>query len=814
MPVPVAKIAVDKAAYHFDKAYDYRIPQGLSSLAPGCRVLVSFGGSRRQGIVLALGEGEEDDRLKEVLEQLDDRPVLGEEQLRLLEVLKQTTFCTYFDGLRVLLPPGLGLQARHGYRLTGKGRQLLEETEEEDRPLTATQEGILEALRRRRGDFPAEDLYEAFGILSSSRELTGLQEQGLVEKVERLRRRVLDDRQVMVRMGETPPARPTAKQQAVLDLLEQAGQASLKELCYFAGVTRAVVDRLAATGGVELYQVERYRDPYGDRDPLPRLAPPPLSPPQQEALDRLLALRKEAAPQALLYGVTGSGKTQVFLGLIDRLLEEKKGVIVMVPEISLTPQTIRLFHQRFGKRVAVLHSSLSMSQRLDEWKRVRAGLADIVVGTRSAVFAPVQNLGAIIVDEEQEHTYRSQQSPRYDAREIARLRCRWAGGLLLLCSATPSLESFYAAQKGRMALVTLPQRYGQASLPDVTILDMRQGAGEEGFSQPLLEEICQNLERGEQTILLLNRRGHSTQVKCMSCGAPALCPHCSIGMTYHSANGRLVCHYCGYTTTRLEACPTCGSPMMRYSGLGTQRAEERLRELFPQARILRMDADTNLSRDSYEHHLAGFRDGRYDIMIGTQMVAKGLDFPRVTLVGVLAADQSLYGDDFRSYERTFSLITQVVGRCGRGELPGRAFIQTYTPDNPVIELAATQRYEDFYRDEIASRRLHLYPPFCRIFCVGFTGLEQERVRQGALRFARDFAALAGSEYAGLPLRLLGPSEAALLRVAGRYRYKLLVKCRAGAQTNQLFSRVLTAFLRDKENKGVAAFIDPWYDAGF
>ena len=362
--------------------------------------------------------------------------------------------------------------------------------------------------------------------------------------------------------------------------------------------------------------------------------------------------------------------------------------------------------------------------------------------------------------------------------------------------------------------MTLPSRYGPAKLPDVTILDMRGGGGEEGFSQALLEEICQNLERKEQTILLLNRRGHSTQVKCMSCGTPALCPNCSIGMTYHSANGRLVCHYCGYTTSKPDACPNCGSEMMRYSGLGTQRAEERLRELFPQARILRMDADTNLSRDSYEKHLAGFRDGCYDIMIGTQMVAKGLNFPRVTLVGVLTADQSLYGDDFRSYERTFSLITQVVGRCGRGELPGRAFIQTYTPDNPVIELAATQRYEDFYRDEIISRRLHLYPPFCRIFCVGFTGLDQETTRQGALRFARDFAALAGAEYSRLPLRLLGPSEASLLRVAGRYRYKLLVKCRGDAATFQLFSRVLTAFLRDRENKGVSAFIDPWYDAGF
>ena len=809
----IAKIAVQGAAYHFDKLYDYAIPQRLAeTLAPGCRVTVPFGRSRspRLGLVVQMAEGEPEGSLKEILTAVDATPVLNQQLLGLLCYLKETTFCTWFEALGALLPPGIGVKTNPAYTLCRDWEQRGE--------LTPTQRQILDFLAPRRTPCPEDTICEAWGLESDHPELAQLVELGAVQKTQQVTRRVQDERQMMVRFAAEPPVRGkiTPKQQAVLELLEQVGTGSLKEICYFAGVTRAVVDKLVAAGQLELYEVESYRNPYEGRMPPREREEIVLSPGQQAAFDTLQGLcdNGKAGQTALLYGVTGSGKTQVFLRLIQHVVSTGRSALVLVPEIALTPQTIELFHRRFGRRVAVLHSGLSMSQRLDEWKRAKQGLADIVVGTRSAVFAPLNNLGLIVIDEEQEHTYRSESAPRFDAREVARYRSRTESPLVLLASATPSVESFYQAKQGAYTLVTLPQRYGTARLPDITVVDLRDASAEEGFSQPLLDEIYHNLQVGEQTILLLNRRGHSTQVKCMSCGAAAECPNCAVSMTYHTANGRLLCHYCGYSTERLGECPHCGSSFMRYSGLGTQRAQERLQELFPEARILRMDTDTTMSRYAYERGLADFRQGCYDIMIGTQMVAKGLDFPNVTLVGVLLADQSLYSGDFRSFERTFSLLTQVAGRCGRAQLPGRAFIQTYTPENPIIELAATQRYEDFYKDEIVSRKLHLYPPFCRIFCVGFTGEAEQAVHRASVEFSALLAKVAKEEFPQLPARVLGPLPATVPKVAGRYRYRLLVKCRGDAETRRFFDRLLTQFGKAPAARGVAVFVDPHYDSGF
>ncbi len=799
----VAAVAVEGAAYHFDKAYDYAIPPQLAqNLAPGCRVLVGFGAGkgRRTGLVLALHEREEATTLKPVLQQLDAAPILNDEQRMLLEHLRQNTFCTYFEALRVLLPAGLGLKATQVYTCVG----------ELPDDLPPRQLEIARYLAARRAPCPHARLEQALGIPEQDADLAALLAEGIVTAHSQLRRRVQDERQLMLRLlppGEHPK-KPTPKAQAVIDLLEELGQASVRELCYYCGVTRAVTDRMVAAGLAEYYEEQSFRTPYSEQQ-----APPPattLSAEQQQAADAL-CVRLQSGGSALLYGVTGSGKTRVYLQLIEQVLAAGRQALVLVPEISLTPQMVQFFKSRFGEKVAVMHSSLSLGERLDEYRRIAAGLCSIAVGTRSAVFAPLTNLGLLVVDEEQEQTYRSEASPRFDAREIAALRAKWHGGLLLLASATPSVESYHTALRTG-SMVTLGARYGSAQLPRVEVVDMRQPelAGSGSLSLPLLDELERNLAVGEQSILLLNRRGHSTQVKCLACGSLQSCPACDIPLTYHAANERLVCHYCGYSRPRPQTCPECGGGMIRLAGLGTQRIEEQLTEIFPKAGLLRLDADTTLSKFSLDKHLQHFGGGKYDIMIGTQMVAKGLDFPKVTLVGVLNADQALYSPDFRSFERSFSLITQVVGRCGRGELAGRAVIQTYSPENPVIALAAAQLYPEFFEEELASRRLHLYPPFCRLYCIGFAGEQQQAVQQAAFEFAQRFAQEAAAHYPGMPVRLLGPAPSPTPKVAGRWRWRLLLKCRRDKNTHALLSTLLCRFGQNTAFRGVSVSIDPNY----
>ena len=513
---------------------------------------------------------------------------------------------------------------------------------------------------------------------------------------------------------------------------------------------------------------------------------------------------------SLLFGVTGSGKTSVFLRLIDRVREDGRGVIVMVPEISLTPQTISIFRARYGSCVAVFHSGLTLAERLDEWKRVNNGDATIVVGTRSAVFAPFRDIGLIIMDEEQEGTYQSESSPRYRARDVAKYRCAYHKALLVLSSATPSVESYYYAQKGRYTLNVLPARYGQAELPKVDIVDMNRElecGNRTIFSSTLCEALEQNLKDGRQSILLLNRRGFNTFVSCRACGHVLTCPNCSITLTYHAANQRLMCHYCGFSVPFTRECPVCHEDQVHYTGFGTQRAQQQLTELFPQARILRLDADSTMARFAYDKKLKRFADGEYDIIVGTQMVAKGLDFENVTLVGVLSADQALYGDDFRSYERAFDLLTQVVGRSGRGRYRGRAVIQTFTPENKVIALAAKQDYPEFYREEIELRRAMLYPPFADLCVVGFAGGSEAKVRAASVAFMQKLREMARTEYPELPLRVLNPSPALIGRVNNKYRYKLLVKCRAGRQLREMISRLLVWFSGCREYDAVTAFAD-------
>ena len=802
---PVARVAVEKTTCRFDKLFDYAIPEGMT-LSAGVRVMVPFGrGGRRVGLVVELApQSEGDAPLKPVAAVLEEEPVLTEEGLFLLRWLRENTFCTWFDALSVLIPAGYGLRGLTGWSLVRGVPQ------PED--LSPTEQQVLAALKPRRKAVPAAELVETLGLSLTARPLEQLESLGLLRREEMVERRIGDKTLQMVRLSGAEPERLTPKQRQVYELLEQVGCGSIREICYFAGVTRGVVEKLVQQGVAEAYEQEVLRTPVNE-ETVPPEPPPALTEEQTAAVETLWQGFTEGGKTGLLYGVTGSGKTAVYLTLAHRVLAAGRRCIVLVPEISLTPQTIRRFLAAFGRRVAVMHSALSLSERLDEYKRIRRGEVDVVVGTRSAVFAPVEQLGLIIVDEEQEHTYRSERSPRYDAGEIARLRARRQGGLCVLASATPSIETAYRAEKGEYLLAKLTRRYGGAPLPDVTILDLRERPmAAEALSEELCEELMQNLTRGEQSILFVNRRGYSATATCMSCHQPLECPHCSISLKFHAANGRLMGHYCGYSTEAPKACPARGSRLMRYSGVGTQKVEEALKVRFPQARILRMDQDTTMRKDSHQKLLSAFGRGDYDILIGTQMVTKGLDFPKVTLVGVLTPDQMLYADDFRSYERTFSLITQVVGRGGRRELPGRAFLQTYQPDHPVLTAAARQDYPAFYKTEAETRKLLLYPPFCRLYCLGFWGENEGEVKAAGQAVLRLLERLLPAEYPELPVRLLGLAPANVLRVAGRYRYKLLIKGKNSPRMRELLWRLYTEPELAAPMRGVVLTIDPNYDS--
>ncbi len=799
----VAAVAIEKTAYHFDKLFSYSVPGNMAeTLQPGCRVTVPFGAGnkKRQGMVFALDAETNLEKLKPLSEQIDEKPLLTAEMLMLAQWLKENYYCTLFEAVRLMLPTGININIVRAYRLK-------KETEDK---LSDMEETVYKILKDCEAAVSHDRLAEVVGD-GCDKAIESLLKKGIAERTDEAVRRVGDATVKMVRLTElAEDAKLTAKQKVVVELLQNAGGASVKEVCYFTGVTAAVVDRLVKNGIAEYYENEVYRNPYEDVQEAENEPPIELSEEQTKAYDTLLAQYSSEKPSTtLLYGVTGSGKTSVFMKLIDSVLGSGKGIIVMVPEIALTPQTLGKFHRHYGKKCAVFHSGLSLGQRMDEWKRVKNGDAQIVIGTRSAVFAPFRELGLIIIDEEQEYTYKSEQSPRYHARDVARFRCGYHKSLLVLSSATPSIESYYnAAVTGAYTLAPLRSRYGSAVLPSVEVVDISGNRTSEGIiSNELYEALSLNLQEGKQSILLHNRRGYNTFVSCRSCGHVLMCENCSVSMTYHSDNGRLMCHYCGMSVPFTSKCPDCGADQLRYAGLGTQRVIEEVQQLFPTARILRMDADTTMTRFSHEEKLGSFGNHEYDIMIGTQMVAKGLDFERVTLVGVLMADLDLYSDDFRSMERGFSLLTQVVGRSGRGKNAGRAIIQTLKPDNPVIPLAAKQDYGKFFESEIKIRKAMLYPPYADICMVGFVGISEGSVKASAGRFFEMLRDKATTEYSDVPLRVLGPSVASIGKMNSKFRYKLILKCRNDRRFRRMMSELLVSFGADRENDGVTAWAD-------
>ena len=735
MPKTVG-VAVSNATFHFDKLYTYAVmPDQQDTVKLGSMVLVPFGrGSRaRMGVVLACDAEPESAKLKYLFDVAPASACLTPELLRLVHFLKERTFCTYYEAVKAVIPYGA-----------------------QYKPAVA-EDGVTPVLQKQLTRH-TENSYRLVG--------------GLPQK-----------------------PKPTAKQLAAVALLG-GGPRTLNEL-EDKGISRAVLDNLCAKGVLECSKVNKSIDLYSSI-PL-KNEPICLTAEQQAAYDALLPKLEDDAPHsALLYGVTGSGKTLVFLKLIAHCLEQGRKALVLVPEISLTPQMILRLKSQFGRRVAVQHSALNHTERLLQWQMIQDGGADIVVGTRSAIFSPLENIGLIIIDEEQEHTYRSESAPRYSAHEVARQRAAENGALLLLASATPSTESFYAAQHGRTQLVRLTQRYGGNPLPKVQIVDMRAelaSGNPREISLAMEDAIRRNLDAGKQTILLLNRRGYQTMAQCEDCREVLKCQKCSVPMVYHKSAHKVLCHYCGSQMEPPTVCPTCGGKL-QYRGFGTQKAEEELAKLFPDARVLRMDQDSTAAKDAHEKLLAKFADHEYDIMVGTQMVAKGLDFEDVTLVGVLGIDSLLFAQGFRAYENVFSLITQVVGRSGRAKDPGFAIIQTTDPDNPVLNLAAAQDYDAFFQQEIAYRKLGLYPPFCGLCVIGFAGAKEIETARAAARFA----ALLGQQAAkqpDLPLRVLGPTPGSIEKINDTYRYKLTIKCRNDRRFRDLVRSALELYEQEK-----------------
>ena len=731
------------ATFSIDKPYDYMIPNSLTASAVvGMRVVVPFGpgNKKSEGVILSLTSDSGQEKLKFIDSLLDETPVLDNENIKLALWMSDRFFCTVFEALRAMLPTGMWYK-----------------------------DGI-----RRSGDKTVRTV-----VLSLHGE----------EAVELAKQRQMS----------------APKQTAVLQLLAITGEMAMGEICEITGASSATVRALEKQGILSVEDREVLRRP--DISKTHSIGPISLNDEQKLAFSDLsLLLRSEKPEAALLYGVTGSGKTIVYIKLIEEALALGKSSIVLVPEIALTPQVVSIFSAYFGDAVAVLHSALGAGERYDEWKRIRSGAVRVVIGTRSAVFAPVENLGLIVIDEEQEHTYKSESSPRYHARDVAKYRVTHSCALLLLSSATPSVESMYNAKSGKYKLFHLKKRYNEKELPPVILADMKQELrnGNGGsISSILRRELERNMLDGEQSILFINRRGTNPLVACGECGFTYVCRRCSVSMTYHSSNKRLLCHYCGYSLPVPVNCPQCGGKL-KYVGAGTQKIEEELLELFPGINIIRMDADTVSRRNSHDKLLSGFRDKKSPILLGTQMVTKGLDFENVTLVGVLSADSSLYMNDFRAYEKTFALITQVVGRSGRGGKTGRAVIQTFTPEHDVIKLASKQDYNSFYEREIVTRRTLGSPPVRDLLSMSVSGVDEKAVLSACSTLQ---AALMNYFSGHGGIKLLGPAPAPVSKINNRYRYRILVSCENTKNVRETIAHTIREFSRDKRGRGISVIAD-------
>ena len=809
----MVKVAVSAAPYSIDKPYSYLVPESLAAAAvPGVRVMVPFGRGNKEseGLILARVQEPKLPGSKAIRQVLDPEPVLNKAGIDLALWMRGRYFCTVFEAVKTILPAGLWYGLREIWSLAMEP--------EAARSAAVGIPGawqVLDLLEKQGGKADIRVLRDALGD-GAEKPLKAMKKAEILTCETDAKRKIADKSHRMVELAVNtedayaltePKRRSAPARYEVVNFLATAGRTPAAEVSYYTGASARTLKAMEKAGLIAFSEEEELRVPsLDDVEPGPEIV---LNEEQQRAFEEILGRVQAAKPSVtLLHGVTGSGKTQVYLRLVQEALALGKTAMVLVPEIVLTPQMMRKFSSYFGSRVAMLHSSLKMTERYDQWKRIRRGEVDVVLGTRSALFAPLKNLGLIIMDEEQEGSYQSENVPRYDAREVAKYLCVREKAALVFGSATPTVETAWAAEQGSYQKALLRRRYNENALPEVLIADLRQEIlnGNPGLiSTPLRQELEKNLAAGEQSILFLNRRGSSRMLLCGECGYVPQCPRCSTAMTYHSANGRLMCHYCGHSEPAADTCPECGG-WMKHVGAGTQKVEEELRELFPEAGILRMDADTTAG--GHEEILQTFERERVPILLGTQMVAKGLDFENVTLVGVLSADISLYVDNYRAAERTFSLLTQVVGRAGRGGKTGRAVIQTYTPGNDVIRCAARQDYDAFYESEIRMRRLRRYPPFADLFTVTVSGTEEGRVLRAAVSVRETLRQLCRRpELAAGEPEVLGPAPAPVVKVNNRFRYRCTLVGKNDKATREMLAWLQKDFAKDSANRGMNLFVD-------
>lgn len=771
-------MVISNSIRKFDKEYSYIIPDDLvGKVEQGIRVIVPFGKPNRlvEGYVTKVFFEEAADGLKEINSVIDSKPVLSPEMLKLAYWMKHRYICTYSDAIRCMLPPGIGVV---GY----KAVKLLKN----DNTQKGNKGKIILKLFESGGELLFDELKAEVGIKNISKYINELENEGIIQVTEQFESRVSKKSVKVVYL-----ARPSEEviediennrvknigQIRVLEMLIDNEFLGVADITRFAGVSASVLKTLNKYGYIDYKEIEVIRDPVKNRN-YPRTAPLKPTSEQEVVLENITRMLDKADfGEVLLHGVTGSGKTEVYLQLIRHCLDKGKNAIVLVPEISLTPQMVERFKGRFGDDVAVLHSRLSLGERYDQWRLIRDEKVRVVVGARSAIFAPFRNLGLVIIDEEHETSYKSEITPKYHAADVARERCRIEGAVLIYGSATPSVETYYKACCGQISLAEMTKRTNNMLLPKVDIVDMRNELNEGNrsiFSRRLHEEIKKNIELGEQTIIFMNRRGYATFVLCRSCGYTVKCPCCDVSLTYHAHDSRLICHYCGYTIKNPSLCPKCKSKHIRSFGSGTQKIEEELLKQFSNCTVLRMDIDTTTYKNSHEEILGKFRDDNVNILVGTQMIAKGHDFPKVTLVGVLAADSLLNTGDYKATERTFQLITQVAGRAGRGELSGRVFIQTYNTENFSIITACNQDYASFYRQEIMLRQKLVYPPFTNLACVIISGTNDRQALSASVNIKKHMEKHLGKAE---DVQILGPSRAPLSKIKNRYRWRIVIKCK-------------------------------------
>lgn len=813
MNIRYARIHLLDNPYFIDNEYTYFVPHALSSLiSVGSFVIVPFGNSNRTqiGLVTSLSNTEPEGKTKSIISLASDEIAFSEQELSLCSYMKEQTLCSIGDAVRSMIPSGALSQivtcykAVEGAVYNGTHADVFHYIKEKELVNS-------ELLRQNFGI----SYYESISYLLSKKliERDVIIKNKAVGKEKKYYTLSLSNEQLASLLGTGDKLAGYSKlrsqmQRDILSLLALRERMLGDDIKSELGATDAQISALVKKEFIAKDVESVYRNPYENKSRINHAKELELSNEQSLTLDKLNSMLKAGKPScALLHGVTGSGKTCVMMKLIDSALSQGKGVIMLIPEISLTPQTVELFCSRYGSRVAIIHSSLSQGERLDAYMRIKRGEADLVIGTRSAVFAPVKNLGLIIIDEEQEHTYKSDNNPKYHARDIARFRCAATNSLLLLASATPSIESYKKAVDGIYTLVELTNRYGKAKLPKVELADMREElrAGNDlGLSSVLLDEIGSNLHKKEQTILFLNRRGYHNFVSCASCGIAIRCPNCSVSMTHHTDRvyhrTELVCHWCGKHMPVPKNCPECGNEHIKPMGIGIQLVEQRLHELYPTINTIRMDTDTTASKNAYENMLTDFRSHKAEILLGTQMVTKGHDFPDVTLVGVLNADTSLYLNDYRASEKTFSMLTQVIGRAGRSEKEGKALIQTMDPDNDVIRLACTQDYKTFFNNEIQTRKLLSFPPFCDIAILTLSGTEESAVMKDSKILSDKIKDLINGEFKGIPIVCYGPFEAPVYKLDGKYRMRMVIKCKLNKKTREMFSQIYKSYGKRKKNE--------------